>query len=42
MFEAGDLQAPIDSTFSLKQTAQALAKSEAGRARGKIVITVAE
>lgn len=40
LVDAGALRVVIDSVFALKDVAQALARSETGRARGKIVIQV--
>jgi NADPH:quinone reductase-like Zn-dependent oxidoreductase len=40
MMEAGELRSVIDSRYPLRETAAAIEHSEAGHARGKILITV--
>ena len=40
--DAGKFKVNIDSEFTLDQVAQAHAKSETGRAKGKIIINVPE
>jgi NADPH:quinone reductase-like Zn-dependent oxidoreductase len=40
LIEAGTLQPVIDRTFSLDQVNEALAYSESGRARGKVVVAI--
>jgi NADPH:quinone reductase-like Zn-dependent oxidoreductase len=42
LIDAGKIKIIIDSVFALKDIAQAQAKSETGRARGKIVIQVTD
>ncbi len=39
---SGQLRAPIDTRYSLAQTVDAMTHLETGRARGKIMITIAE
>ena len=41
LIEAGDIRPVIDRVFPFEQTNEALAYSETGRAKGKIVIKVA-
>ena len=40
LVEAGKLRAVMDRTFPLEQTADALAYVEAGKAHGKVVVTI--
>jgi len=42
LFEAGKLKAIVDRTFGLEQVREALAYSQSGRAKGKIVIRIGE
>jgi NADPH:quinone reductase-like Zn-dependent oxidoreductase len=40
--ENGDLESVLDRTYPLSETAAAIAYSEEGRARGKIIIEITE
>jgi NADPH:quinone reductase-like Zn-dependent oxidoreductase len=41
LIDAGVIRPVVDGVFPFAQTAEALAYVEAGRARGKVVVTVA-
>ena len=40
MMQAGDFKSVIDRRYSLEEVPQAIAYSETGRARGKIVVNI--
>ena len=42
LIDAGTIRPVVDKVFPFAQTAEALAYVEAGRAKGKVVVTVAD